>query len=106
MPNYNEASLSGSEYTRCYEIRIANQLDQIPIIEFKEQRITTLSNGKTITDNIGLLEVSFNPAMLIELIDPTTGQQTGQTITFADVYAILYSAYIKQATIRDSANVA
>lgn len=103
MANYKEASLTGAEWTRCCEIHMANPYNATPVITFKEQRISELSNGQVFTARGDNLVAEFDPATAVDVLDPTTGISTGTTVTYADIYALLYSAYIAQAQARDAA---
>ena len=49
----------------------------------------------------GALTVEFDPAREIALRDPQTGKPTGAVMTYAEVYAVLYSAYLDAALERD-----
>jgi len=52
---------------------------------------------------LGSLAVPFDPAKTIALRDPATGEPTGATVTYAEAYALLYSAYLAAAAERDAA---
>ncbi len=45
----------------------------------------------------------FDPAKQVAIIDPSTGAPTGATMTFADIYVAVYSAYLAEAQARDAA---
>jgi len=53
---------------------------------------------------LGNLAVDYDASKVIELRDITTGLPTGQTVTYADAYVLLYSAYLEEALARDIAN--
>lgn len=101
MANYKETAISGSEYQRCCEIHIINPVGKTPSVEFKEQKIAVVGDN-SIETPVGSIVISFDPAKIIELRDPQTGDLTGATTTFAEVYTILYSAYIQEALVRDN----
>lgn len=101
MPNYNETNVSGTEYSRCYEISIINPLDLTPIVQFKEEKVTNLGD-RTFKEMSRIIGVPFDPAKVITLLDSTTGIPTGSTITMGEVYEIMYSAYIQEATALDN----
>lgn len=103
MPDYNETTVTGSAWQRCKQVVVDNRLGVTPSIRFDEERVTALSDGDTVHRNLGALSVPFDPAAVIELRDPATGEATGATITHAEVYAILYSAYLGTAIARDEA---
>lgn len=101
MPNYKETSISGSEYQRCCEIRIVNPVGKVPSISFVEQKVATIGES-TIETPASSIEISFDPTKVIELRDPQSGELSGASMTFEEVYAVLYSAYIQEATARDA----
>lgn len=99
--NYNESSVAGSEYTRCKQITIYNPLGGQPMVEFAEERATLLA-GRTITENAAGLRVPVDPAEIIELINPETGEQLGSSVTHMQIYVMLFSLYIAKAQARDA----
>lgn len=101
MANYQESSLTGTQYKRCCEMQIINPLGATPVVHFKEQQVLLLDD-KIITERTGGIEVLYDAAKTVPLLDPATGQATGASTTYADIYAALYSAYIAAATERDA----
>ena len=102
MSNYKETSVTGSEYVRCKEIVILNPLNGAPSIQYIEEQATVLGADKVITQPIGMVSESFNPDTVIELRNPETNELTGATVTHAEMYQMLYSAYIQVALQRDA----
>lgn len=102
MANYKETSLSGTEHTRCCLITIANSFQVTPIISFTEQKVTILSDGKIISEKGDTITIEFNPSKIIPEFDPTTGQQTGNTLAYSDLHKDIYSAYMAAALERDA----
>jgi len=49
--------------------------------------------------------VNFNPANMIDLVDPDTLEKTGETIPEGAVYLALFSRYIAGAKERDEARL-
>lgn len=104
MANYKETSINGNEYQRCAAITIINPVGKNPSISFEEQKITII--GETLIETpIGSIVLSFDPAKVIELRNPQTGELLNSSVTFEEVYTILYSAYIQEAIARDSSQV-
>lgn len=103
---YKETLVSGSSYTRCNQILINNSLRTTPTIRFDEQVVVSMEAGGAIINGSGSIEMVFDPAKLIPLMDPTTGIATGQTMSYGEVYAVLYSAYLDAALERDAAQPA
>jgi hypothetical protein len=106
MANYKETTITGSSYTRCNQVLISNRLGAVPTVKFDEQVAVSLETGGSIINGSGSIEMDFDAAKMIPLIDPTTGTATGQSVSYGTVYAMLYSAYIDAATARDAAQPA
>lgn len=104
MANYQEQSITGSEYVRCNEINIYNPLGLTPTIKFFEEKITLLTN-RTLSDPGAGIVVTFDPNKTFAVLDPTTGNPTGITSSWGDIYALIYSAYIGEALVRDSGGI-
>lgn len=104
MSNYNEQSVTGTEWTRCKRIVIDNPLAAQPAIRFDEEAALTTSVNTTMKNALGYLTVQFDPTSVIDLYDPITGEATGQTVTQGEIYALVYSAYLTAAKARDVAN--
>ncbi len=120
--NYQETSINGTSWTRCSHISISNPLngfdeliqttfppgytrDLTPKISFGEEKVVLVQENvviKTPVPSSGLLK-SFDPSATITVLDPSTGEPTGQTITHADLYVYLYSLYLQTAQERDAA---
>lgn len=105
MANYQETTVSGSEYTRCNIITIINPYGKNPAVQFNEERATVLADDRVIFEPRGNISLAFDPSKVIQLIDPNTGLPTGVEATYGDVYIMLYSAYVDAALARDAAAV-
>lgn len=103
MANYKETAITGSSYTRCNQVLISNRLGAAPQVKFDEQIIVSMETGGSIVNGAGSIEMAFDAAKMIPLIDPTTGEATGTSVSYGTIYAMLYSAYIDAATARDAA---
>lgn len=101
MSNYKETSINGSEYQRCCEIRIVNPVGKTPSISFEEQKITVIGEN-LIETPVDRIMLSFDPAKVVELRDPQSGDLLNTSVTFGEIYTILYSAYIQEAIARDA----
>jgi hypothetical protein len=102
MASYQSTTISGEAWTRCPEITIHNPTDGQPLIAFREERVALIGGEKLITP-LSRIVTAFDPAADIPLRDPETMEPTGGTVSHAEVYAILYSAYIHAALTRDAA---
>lgn len=102
MSTYVESTVSGQVWTRCNQIAIDNRRGQVPTVRFEEERVVTLDSGDEMRKPAAGITLEFDPARQIPLRDPRTGELTGQSTSYGEVYAILYSAYIAAAQERDT----
>lgn len=102
MSNYKESNIAGTVWQRCYEVQIFNPRSAMPSVDFLEERVIVLDDGNEIRQSLGPLKVAFDAARLVPVLDPQTGLDTGKQVTYAEAYAILYSAYIAAAIDRDA----
>ncbi len=100
MPNYNESAIAGSQWQRCGAVVILNPYQSTPTIRMDEELIVDVG-GEKFTKGVGSLNFPFNPAEVIQLIDPETGASLGQSMTAMQVYVALHSLYIAKAQARD-----
>ena len=103
MPtNYKETTLDGTSWVRCVTVLVKNDYGTVPYILYDEERVINLLGANPIVQPIGTLRRNFDPDGVIPLINPQTGEATGATITQAEAYAVLYSAYLQAAMARDA----
>lgn len=100
--NYRETTVAGTEYLRCRSVHIINEKDRVPVVAFGQELVTILP-GRTVFEGAGELRVDFDPNKTINVINPLTGEPTGQSMTYGEVYAVLYSAWLQEAQARDAA---
>ena len=102
MANYNETPVVGSTWTRCSNIYIANPYGVNASITFGEQQLIVLENQDplVVNTNTSCMAV-YNATADILMLDPATGNPTGQTVTQQELYNILYSLYVATAAQRD-----
>ena len=100
--NYRETTTTGTTWTRCTRVVVNNDLNEQPYVLFFEQQVFNMG-GQQILKDLGVLRQNFDPdGVILPLINPQTGEATGATITQAEAYAVLYSAYIQAAMARDA----
>lgn len=102
---YKYSTVSGESWLRSKRIIIDNALDQWPTLKFVEERVLNVNTAEKFKRDEGVLNVqSSNETMaeIIPILDPTSGTDTGKTVSFAEAYAILKSAYIYYAKKRDN----
>lgn len=102
MPNYKEAPVSGTQWQRCNQVVIDNPYGGVPTVSMREEMIVTL-NGDRFSRSAPGLTFAFDPSEVIPLLDPTTGQPTGQSVTAGSIYVALASMYAMKAAQRDAA---
>jgi hypothetical protein len=103
MADYKQSAVDGTTWQRCHQIVIDNPRRALPAVRFDEEEVLALSDGQEIKRPVGSVRVPFDPAQEIPLRDPVSGALTGDTATYGDAYALLYSAYIAAAEARDAA---
>jgi len=104
MADYKESTVSGTSWQRTNQIVIINPSGGTPTVIYNEETAINLGD-RTITTPCGNLSVPCpDMAEEIPLLDPTTGNSTGQVMTMGQLYQAIYSHYINKATERDNAN--
>lgn len=98
--NYKETTTTGTTWTRCTRVVVNNDFGEPPYVLFFEQQVFNV--GGSMVRDLGVLRQNFDPDGVIPLINPQTGEATGSTITQAEAYAVLYSAYLQAAMARDA----
>lgn len=102
MSEYKETSVIGQKFTRCHTINLSNPRNGLPSAQFSEEEVIVLGENDMISRPVGGFTVMMdNPMASIEIRNPMTYEKTGQTITFGEIYAILFSAYWDSAEKRD-----
>ena len=103
MANYKESSVAGITWQRCHRIDIRNPYEEPKFAVFVEEEVTELENGKVVKSPVGQILADFtDPSTIVNLINPETGDSLNSSVTYQDIYVILYSLYIKLATERDA----
>lgn len=100
--NYRENTGSATSWRRANAVSVTNPLNNIDgaTISFIEEDV--IQKGATIlTTPAGGVSTQFSASGSFDLLNPTTGAVVG-TMTHSELYAILYSLYIKVATDRDA----
>lgn len=100
MPNYQEATVSGTKWQRCNQVVINNPYQGQPRVEMREEVIARIENDTFIQTAAGL-RFDFDPSEIIQLRNPANGEFTGQTMSMEQVYVVLWSLYLQKAAERD-----
>lgn len=90
----HQQPISGESFTRCPQIIIDNRLGTAPSVTFHQERVIGLADGGATKAPMQPVVMPFDPTAVIPIIDPETGEDTGRTMTQAEVYAAVYSAYL------------
>ena len=102
MSNYKETSVAGTSWVRCSTVIIQNDLGETPTVVFAEQKIINLDGAQQVVQPMGSVRLGFDPDATLPLVDPATNLPTGETVTHAQAYQILHSAYLQAAMARDA----
>jgi hypothetical protein len=92
---------------RCRCVTITNPLLNVagqaagPVAYFQEEKVISMDNTQTTVDS-GACQKAFDIASVIPILNPTTGEPTGTSVTHAELYTILYSLYMQTAKERDA----
>jgi hypothetical protein len=102
MANYNETSLTGSEWQRASRVVVNNPYGGVPNIQFHEEKIAELSSGLKVNTPVGVLtEQMTDPSTVFNLVHPLTGVTVGSA-SYLELHVILHSLYLHLAAIRDT----
>lgn len=102
MANYAETTKAVTTWLRAKRVTMLNPYAGEAEVQFDEERATSIDGGPAKFEPTGTLKRAFDPARVIPLIDPATGEDTGQTTTEGAIYAALFSAYWQMAQARDA----
>jgi hypothetical protein len=100
--DYKASDISGNQWQRCCAINISNQYGRTPQILLQEEILTDIS-GELYQKGAGGINITFNPAEEIPLLDPVTGAPLGATMTQGQIHVALWSLYMMKAAERDAA---
>lgn len=67
---------------------------------FQEEKAIAFDGAVLLADR-GSCGVAFDAQASVSMLDPQTGEPTGQTFTHADLYKMLFSLYMDTAKKRD-----
>ena len=102
---YKQHTDSVTTYKRCYRIDGANPYVGNPSLTFREETVTTASDGTVLVKlpcGDPLVAEMTNPDEVVQLTNPETGQPIpGATVKMQEIYLALYSLYFAKALARD-----
>jgi hypothetical protein len=105
MADYKQSDVMGTQWRRCYYVEISNPYAGMAAITFREQDVIAVPSTNIMRD-VGRLVDNFDPTRMIPLIDPATGELTGDELPEGLVYQLLYSKYMALAHARDEREAA
>ncbi len=103
MAEYKESPITGRKRMRSYRVVASNPASGARYIQFDEEWLTELDDGRYINEPAGALRRVFDtPETQFNLVHPETGDVIG-SVTYLDVYVMLHSLYMHLAVERDNA---
>ena len=94
----NYTPIAGEAYRRCNQMIIDNPLNGFPSVAFGQETIIGAGSGQVAHIPLQPIQMPFDPAGVIPIINPQTGRPTGGTISHGEIYALIYSAYLAAAS--------
>ena len=98
--NYKQTNATGSMWTRCKQIHINNPLGQMPSVQMAEEDAVSIGD-KVMTQPGRVINGSFSPQTVFDLVNPDTGDVIGQS-SHMQVYVILHSLWLSMAKAQDA----
>lgn len=108
IKDYQYSEMMGARWKRASRVVVENPYSSdvvsatISITEQEALRIGDGSSGEVYTRDVATLTDNFDPHASFDIFDPNTLKPTGNKITQGEVYAILFSFYLKLAEERDA----
>jgi hypothetical protein len=94
----DQKPVAGESYIRCPQVVIDNRLGHAPTIQFHRERIIGLADGATVAQPMSPREVAFDPAAVVPVLNPETGEPTGKNVAHGTIYALIYSVFVAAET--------
>lgn len=107
MPNYLESNVAGNKYVRCNAIHVMNVLNGAKMITLSEEQVIILDDDIiTKPSNQIVKELTPNNANTsFDVLNPEDNSVVS-SMTYEEVYAVLYSLYLHSALERDAKEAA
>ena len=103
MAEYQQTDVTGSQYQRGRSLYFENPLGVAPSLLVREERVINLANRQILEPAGEIRKTVDDLSVQFALRDPESGEETGEQLTFQDVYVALYSVYWHLANERDVA---
>ena len=101
----NEQPVAGAKYIRCPQVVIDNRLGQTPSVAFHREEVTTATDGAVRITPMAPLIVPFDPTASVPILDPETGEPTGDSVTDLHIYQIIFSKFAHAETAEPEGEV-
>ena len=101
--NYKQKEVTATTYHRFSRVIVENPLNGFITLNCLEQSVAQDADGNTKTSDVGNLYFTFDPAMEYDLLDPTTGEPTGEKFHAAQIQQMMFSVIMAEAIKRDQA---
>jgi hypothetical protein len=98
--DYRQGEVAGTKWHRFSQVSIRNPYQGFPEVTCQEQEVMVFG-AQTVVREVGGLDFKFDPAAEFPLLDPVTNEPTGETVTGAQVHALVYSYVLAEAKKRD-----
>jgi hypothetical protein len=97
--DYQEKTETVTSWVRSNLVRIDNRLNATPSMIFSQEKAMKLPDGSVITQPLDNVSADLSdPTRSFKLLNPVTGEDAGEAMTYAEVYAALYSLYLDLVT--------
>jgi len=103
MAEYQQTDVAGSQYQRGRSLYFENPLGAAPSLLVREERVINLANRQILEPAGEIRKTVDDLSVVFPLRNPESGEETGEQLTFQDVYVALYSVYWHLANERDVA---
>lgn len=90
--NYLEQSVAGTKWRRYASVSVSNPYGGLPAIHIGAEDVALMGDDPVpVVLSRAPIVAQFDPAGVIPLRNPETGELIGATMTQAEIYMVLYS---------------
>jgi hypothetical protein len=94
----DQKPIAGESYIRCPQVIIDNRLGATPSVTFHRESVIGIEGGSVMRQPMSPREIALDPASVVQILNPETGEATGQTVTHGEIYALIYSVFVAAET--------
>lgn len=99
----NQTPFAGESYVRCPQVVVDNRLGATPAVTFHRETVIGIAGGGVLRQALSPREMIFDPAAEVPVLNPETGEPTGETITQGALYALIFSVFVAAETAQPEA---